>query len=67
MRVRILKNTVAAGVNVKKGQVVEIPKKDASILFLFGKAELATGGEPAKAEPKSSDNTKPDKAAKKQK
>ena len=44
MKILILKSTVADGLFVQAGQVIDAPESDARLLVRMGKASLATDG-----------------------
>lgn len=46
MRIKILRNTVAGGVTVNEGQIVEVPDVEARFLIGLHKAEAVEGEKP---------------------
>ena len=46
MRIKLLKNTVCAGVMARAGDLLDAPEKDANYLIGLGFAEIAADPEP---------------------
>ena len=50
MKVKIKRNTVAAGVTVNEGQVIDLPETEARFLIQIGKAEAVETADAPKVE-----------------